>query len=75
MKSRQFLRRLIKPLLFAVAGSVAGYLYYWKVGCADGTCAVTSNPLAATFYGALIGYLLSVVFSPARKNKPGDSRS
>jgi hypothetical protein len=38
-----------------VAGAIAGYLYYYFVGCASGTCAITSNPINSSAYGALMG--------------------
>lgn len=41
-----------------IIGAVAGYLYYFYVGCASGTCAITSKPLNSTLYGALMGGLL-----------------
>jgi hypothetical protein len=31
-----------------VVGAIAGYLYYFYVGCASGTCAITSKPLNST---------------------------
>ena len=40
-------------------GAIAGYLYYKYVGCITGTCVITSRPLNATLYGALIGGLLT----------------
>jgi hypothetical protein len=39
-------------------GALAGYLYYYFVGCASGTCAITSKPLNSTLYGAMMGGLL-----------------
>jgi len=39
-------------------GAVGGYLYYYFVGCASGTCAITSNPTNSTLYGAMMGGLL-----------------
>lgn len=45
-----------------VIGSVAGYLYYHYIGCASGTCAITSKPLNSTLYGALMGGLLFNMF-------------
>jgi hypothetical protein len=41
-----------------VAGAIGGYLYYHFVGCASGTCAITSKPLNSTLYGAMMGGLL-----------------
>lgn len=39
-------------------GALAGYAYYFYVGCASGTCAITSKPLNSTLYGALMGGLI-----------------
>jgi hypothetical protein len=43
-------------------GAVGGYLYYAFVGCASGTCAITSSPTISTLYGALMGGLLLNMF-------------
>lgn len=48
-------------------GAIAGYLYYHFVGCASGTCAITSNPLNSTLYGALMGGLLFNMFKKEKK--------
>lgn len=39
-------------------GTLAGYAYYHFVGCASGTCAITSDPMNSSIYGALMGGLL-----------------
>ncbi|UPT66980.1 MAG: DUF6132 family protein [Sphingobacteriales bacterium JAD_PAG50586_3] len=49
-----------------VVGAIAGYLYYTNIGCASGTCAITSKPLNSTLYGAVMGGLL---FSMFKKEK------
>lgn len=49
-------------------GGLAGYLYYRYVGCATGTCPITSNPYMSIAYGALMGYL---VFNLFKKKKDG----
>jgi hypothetical protein len=49
-------------------GAVGGYLYYYFVGCASGTCAITSKPLNSTLYGAMMGGLLLNIFEK-RKTK------
>ena len=43
-------------------GALAGYGYYHFVGCASGTCAITSKPLHSTLYGAVMGGLLFNMF-------------
>ena len=45
-----------------IIGALAGYGYYFYVGCASGTCAITSKPLNSTLYGALMGGLIFNMF-------------
>jgi uncharacterized protein YacL len=59
----------VKLVLFMLAGAGAGYAYYAFVGCATGTCPITSNPIISTVYGAIIGFLLSFVFTKPKKKK------
>jgi phage shock protein E len=49
-------------ILGVFAGAICGYLYYHFVGCASGTCAITSKPLHSTLYGAVMGGLLVNMF-------------
>jgi len=50
-----------------VIGAIAGYVYYFYVGCASGTCAITSKPLNSTLYGALMGGLIFNMFIKSPK--------
>ena len=45
-------------LIGIVGGGVAGYLYYYFVGCQSGTCMIASNPFVSVPYFAVLGYLL-----------------
>jgi hypothetical protein len=45
-----------------VIGALAGYAYYFYVGCTSGTCAITSKPINSTLYGALMGGLVFNMF-------------
>ncbi|HLP22207.1 MAG TPA: DUF6132 family protein [Chitinophagales bacterium] len=57
-----------------VVGAIGGYLYYYFVGCASGTCAITSNPVNSTLYGAVMGALLINTFrKPETKNHTHDN--
>jgi hypothetical protein len=40
-------------------GSIGGFAYYHFIGCASGTCPISSNPYISTAYGALIGVVLT----------------
>ncbi len=39
-------------------GAIGGYAYYYFVGCASGTCAITSKPVNSTLYGMFMGGVL-----------------
>jgi phage shock protein E len=51
-----------------VAGAIGGYLYYHFVGCASGTCAITSKPINSTLYGAMMGGLFFNIFQKEKSN-------
>jgi len=53
-------------LIGILVGAIGGYAYYHFVGCANGTCAITSKPLNSTLYGAMMGGLL---FNSFKKEK------
>ena len=49
-------------LIGLLLGAAAGYLYYFYVGCASGSCSITSNPMNSTLYGAMMGGLFLNMF-------------
>ena len=52
-----------------VLGLLAGYAYYYYVGCSSGSCAITSSPINSSLYGAMMGGLLVSSFKkPERKH-------
>ena len=62
-------KRAIIHIAGAVLGSAGGFLYYYFVGCVSGSCAITSNPVISTLYGAALGFLLTVILMPDAKKK------
>ena len=73
-EQKTFLQKIkaLFPLLSIIGlllGALGGYIYYLKVGCVDGTCAITSSPWRSTLYGALMGYLLFDMFKRKPKTK------
>ncbi len=50
-------------------GAIAGFAYYYFVGCASGTCSITSSPINSTLYGALLGGLFLNIFQKEDKDK------
>ncbi|NJK95602.1 MAG: hypothetical protein HC905_12475 [Bacteroidales bacterium] len=59
--------RFWKPFIATTAGALAGFLYYYYIGCTSGTCPITSNPYISTFWGALLGFF--IVSSPCSSGK------
>ncbi len=53
----------------AVIGIIGGYIYYAKVGCTSGSCAITSNPWLSMLWGAAMGYLLFDIFAGKGKKE------
>ena len=51
-----------------LVGAIFGYLYYYYVGCASGTCNITSKPLNSIIYGAVMGGLLFNIFEKKPNN-------
>lgn len=49
-------------ILGILSGAVVGFLYYYYIGCAIGTCAISSKPLNSSIYGAVIGGLFVNIF-------------
>ena len=58
------IKKWIRPTLFTLGGALAGLAYYHFIGCASGSCPITSSPLGSMLYMGVIGYLVT-------KRKPG----
>lgn len=52
-------RVITAPVIGVVAGALLGFAYYRFIGCASGSCPITSNPWASMIYGAVMGYMVS----------------
>lgn len=51
----------------AILGAIGGFLYYYFVGCASGTCGITSSPVNSTLYFAFLGGLIMNMIKPETK--------
>lgn len=61
---KKLFKKLLRPLLFAAGGALAGLAYYYIVGCPSGSCAITSDSLNSMLYFGLAGLILSGAFCP-----------
>ena len=59
---REKTKKWLRPVLFILGGALAGLAYYHFIGCATGSCPITSNPVSSMAYMGLIGWLLSGIF-------------
>ncbi len=48
-------------------GEIAGWAYWYFVGCSTGSCAITSSPVNSTLYGAFMGALFGSMFKKSEK--------
>lgn len=55
-------------------GMVAGYAYYYFIGCSSGSCSITASPVNSTLYGGLMGWLLADAF-PNNKKQNNEQHS
>lgn len=59
---KHWIRENMLYFIGALLGAIGGFLYWKFIGCASGTCAITSKPFNSTLYGALLGSLLLSLF-------------
>ena len=69
LKMKEFIKKHNLKIIGIIVGGIAGFAYYHFVGCASGTCPITSNPYMTTGYGALLGYLLFDMFKTKENGK------
>lgn len=62
-EKKKLLKRIpVIALVGLLVGAIGGYIYYLKVGCVSGTCAITSNPWMSAAWGGAFGYLVFDMF-------------
>lgn len=52
-------RKIISGILI---GGLAGFLFYYFVGCKTGSCPITGHSYSSIMAGSLMGYLISDIF-------------
>ncbi len=62
-----FIKKYYLTITGITAGAIGGYLYYFYIGCASGTCAITSNPVNSTIYGSVMGGLFFSMFKTSKE--------
>jgi len=49
--------RYKREIIGVIIGAIAGWCYWYFVGCSSGSCPISSKPLNSTLYGAVVGFL------------------
>lgn len=52
------LKKILWPVSGVALGALAGYLYWYFIGCTGGTCPIYSVWWRSTLYGAIMGGLV-----------------
>ena len=65
---KEFLTKYRITIIFGVIGAIGGFLYWRFVGCASGTCPITSYWYTMSPYGILMGGLVGEIFRTKGKN-------
>ena len=58
--------KLVRAILGIVLGGLAGFGLYRYLGCASGTCLITSSPWVSVVYGMILGFVVSQARWPRR---------
>lgn len=64
---KEFITKYKLSIAGVLVGAILGYAYYYFIGCATGSCAITSKPINSTVYGSVMGYLMFSVFENSKK--------
>lgn len=67
-----FLLKYKWKIVGTLIGAIAGYAYYYYIGCNSGTCPIQSHWETSTIYGGLIGYVF--VNSPKKKKSEENTK-
>ena len=67
---RNLIIRYKWKLAGVLLGALAGFAYWYFIGCSSGTCPIQSQWENSTLYGGLLGLVLAK--GPSKKNKDVD---
>ena len=59
---KAFIREQYLVIIGVLAGAIGGYVYSKNIGCASGTCMITSKPFNSVIYFGLLGGLVFSMF-------------
>ena len=69
---KKFIQNNVWQILGGLFGGIAGYFYWRDIGCATGTCPITSKPLNSIVYFAVLAYSMIGTIAGFKALKRGD---
>ncbi len=66
---KTFLLKYKWKLAGLLLGTLAGFAYWYFIGCTSGTCPIQSHWQSSSLYGALIGFVLAPGISKPKKEE------
>ncbi len=64
--------KYFRLILFSLFGFIGGYLYYYFIGCYNGSCPITSKWYTSSLYGMLIG---AIAGFPTKTNTSSENKN
>ncbi len=64
--------KYFRLILFSIFGFIGGYLYYYFIGCYNGSCPITSKWYTSSLYGMLIG---AIAGFPTNTNTSSENKN
>ncbi|WP_423129082.1 DUF6132 family protein [Gaoshiqia sp. Z1-71] len=66
---KKFLLKYKWALVGLAFGVLAGFLYWYYIGCNSGSCPIQSNWHTSSLYGGLLGFLFGDIFRKKEKKE------
>jgi hypothetical protein len=61
------------PLVIALVGALAGFLYWSFIGCASGNCGITANWHTSMGFGTIMGWFVGDIANDKLKDNKNEN--
>lgn len=71
---KNFIAKYKIEIIASIIGSIAGFAYWFYIGCSTGTCPITSHWYTTVIYGAIMGFLIGQMITDYNTKKSSKSK-